>query len=266
VATVTGEPIGENQGMTTRVVIVGRGRVGGALAANLAADPGFRIAAVPGRGDDLLSLAVGADMVLLAVPDGAVADVASRIATNARVLFVHFAGSLTLDALRPHRRRASLHPLTPMPGDPQLAATRLRGAWMAVAGDEGVRALAAALAGRTFQVDENDRARYHATATIAASHVAGLMGQVARNAAAVGVPLAAYLDLARATLDNVAALGPGDALTGPIVREDWDTIAAHLAALSPDDRDTYLALAAEAARLVGTPLPASVIGAGKGHL
>ena len=96
--------------MATRVVIVGRGRVGGALAANLGADTDFRIAAVVGRGSDMLSLAVGADMVLLAVPDGVVADVAGRIATNPRVLFVHFAGSLSLDALRPHRRRASLHP------------------------------------------------------------------------------------------------------------------------------------------------------------
>lgn len=252
--------------MVTRVVIVGRGRVGGALAANLRTHGGFRIAAVVGRDADPLGFAVGTDMVLLAVPDAAVADVAARIATNPRVLFVHFAGSLPLDALRPHARRASLHPLTPMPGDPQLAARRLRGAWMAAAGDPGVGALAEALDGRTFRVDEADRARYHATATIAASHVAGLMGQVARNATAVGVPLAAYLDLARATLDNVEALGPSDALTGPIVRRDWDTIRAHLAALSPDDRDAYLALAAEAARLAGTPLPQAVYDAGQGDL
>src|SRR6185436_137780 len=128
-------------------------------------------------------------------------------------------------------RRASLHPLTPMPGDPETAATRLRGAWMAVAGDAGVMALAEALDARTFAVDEAHRARYHATATIAASHVAGLMGQVARNADAVGVPLAAYIDLARSTLANVEALGPAAALTGPIVRGDWSTVRSHLAAL-----------------------------------
>ena len=109
-----------------------------------------------------------------------------------------------------------------------------------------------ALEARTFAVDEQQRARYHATATIAASHVAGLMGQVERNATQVGVPLAAYLDLARSTLANVEALGPPAALTGPIVRGDWETIRAHLAALSPDDRAAYLALATEAARLAGT--------------
>ena len=247
--------ISDNLSMVTRVVIVGRGRVGGALAANLAGGDQFSVAAPLGREADLSEIAEHADMILLAVPDGAVGEVASAVEPRRNALFVHFAGSLTLEALHPHARRASLHPLTPMPGDPELAARRLRGSWMAIAGDEGVVELAEALDGRTFRVDESDRLRYHATATIAASHVAGLMGQVARNAELVGVPLEAYLELARSTIDNVAVLGPSAALTGPIVRRDWDTIRGHLAALPPDDRRAYLAMAAEAARLVGTPLP-----------
>ena len=119
----------------TRVAIVGRGRVGGALAANLADHPGFDVAPPVGRDADIADIAHDADMVLLAVTDANVASVAAAITPNDDALFVHFAGSLTLDALAPHRRRASLHPLTPMPGDPGTAARRLRGAWMAVAGD-----------------------------------------------------------------------------------------------------------------------------------
>ena len=126
---------------------------------------------------------------------------------------------------------------------------------MAIAGDPGVDVLAQALDGRTFHVDEAQRARYHATATIAASHLAGLLGQVARNAAVVDVPLAAFLALSQSTLDNVSALGPAAALTGPIVRADWATLRSHLAALADDDRDVYLALAAEAARLADVELP-----------
>jgi predicted short-subunit dehydrogenase-like oxidoreductase (DUF2520 family) len=238
-----------------RVVIVGRGRVGGALAANLGQRDDFDVTAGLGRDTPVRDIAAAADMVVLAVTDAAVPSVAASIAPNDEALFVHVAGSLTLDALAPHRRRASLHPLTPMPGDPETAARRLRGAWMAIAGDDGVMALAGALDARTFAVDEAQRARYHATATIAASHVAGLMGQVGRNADAVGVPLAAYLDLARSTLANVEALGPAAALTGPIVRGDWATVRNHLAVLPPEDRRAYLALAAEAARLAGTDLP-----------
>jgi predicted short-subunit dehydrogenase-like oxidoreductase (DUF2520 family) len=239
----------------TRVAIVGRGRVGGALAANLGENSRFEVAPPVGRDADVADIAQDADMVLLAVTDASVASVAAAITPNDAALFVHFAGSLTLAALAPHHRRASLHPLTPMPGDPDTAARRLRGAWMAVAGDREVATLAEALDARTFAVDEAQRARYHATATIAASHVAGLMGQVERNAARVGVPLAAYLDLARSTLANVEALGPSAALTGPIARGDWETIRGHLAALAPDDRAAYLALAAEAARLADTVLP-----------
>ena len=239
----------------TRVAIVGRGRVGGALAANLGENARFDVAPPVGRDADVADIAQDADMVLLAVTDAGVASVAAAITPNDDALFVHFAGSLTLAALAPHHRRASLHPLTPMPGDPDTAARRLRGAWMAVAGDPEVTTLAEALHARTFAVDEAQRAQYHATATIAASHVAGLMGQVQRNAARVGVPLAAYLDLARSTLANVEALGPSAALTGPIARGDWETIRGHLAALAPDDRAAYLALAAEAARLVDTVLP-----------
>jgi predicted short-subunit dehydrogenase-like oxidoreductase (DUF2520 family) len=246
----------------TAVAIVGRGRVGSALAANLAAT-GFEVAPPVGRDTDITHIAEDADIVLLAVTDGAVASVASTITPRDDTLFVHFAGSLTLDVLAPHRRRASLHPLTPMPGDAATAAARLRGAWMAVAGDAGVMAIADALRARTFTVDEAHRARYHATATIAASHVAGLMGQVARNADTVGVPLAAFLDLSRSTLANVEELGPAAALTGPIVRGDWNTVRGHLAALAPDDREAYLALAAEAARLAGTVLPDDLSGAGR---
>jgi predicted short-subunit dehydrogenase-like oxidoreductase (DUF2520 family) len=238
-----------------RVAIVGRGRVGGALAANLRDQPEFDLLEPVGRDADVTRIAHDRDMVLLAVNDASVASVAASISPRDDALFVHFAGSLTLEALAPHRRRASLHPLTPMPGDPDTAARRLRGAWMAIAGDAGVGVLAEAFAARTFAVAEAQRARYHATATIAASHVAGLMGQVARNAGIVGVPLAAYLDLARATLANVDALGAADALTGPIVRGDWGTVRGHLTALSPDDRAAYLALAAEAARLAGAALP-----------
>jgi predicted short-subunit dehydrogenase-like oxidoreductase (DUF2520 family) len=72
-------------------------------------------------------------------------------------------------------------------------------------------------------------------------------------AAAAGVPLAAYLDLVRATVDNVADLGPAAALTGPAARGDWTTIERHLAALDdmdPAERGAYEAMVALARRLV----------------
>jgi pantoate--beta-alanine ligase len=63
------------------------------------------------------------------------------------------------------------------------------------------------------------------------------------------VPLEAYLDLVRGTIENVAALGPAAALTGPVARGDWATVDRHLAAVDPSERPAYEALASEAARL-----------------
>jgi predicted short-subunit dehydrogenase-like oxidoreductase (DUF2520 family) len=64
------------------------------------------------------------------------------------------------------------------------------------------------------------------------------------------VPLEAYLDLVRATLDNVAEMGPAAALTGPVARGDWATVERHRAALPSDELVAYDAMVAAARRLV----------------
>jgi predicted short-subunit dehydrogenase-like oxidoreductase (DUF2520 family) len=99
-------------------------------------------------------------------------------------------------------------------------------------------------------VADADRAAYHAAAAIASNHLVALLGQVERVAASAGVPLEAYLDLVRVTLDNVAELGPAAALTGPVARGDWDTVERHRAALDPAELAAYDAMVAAARRLV----------------
>ena len=54
-----------------------------------------------------------------------------------------------------------------------------------------------------------------------------------------GAPFEAYLSLVRGAVDNVAELGPAAALTGPAARGDELTIARHLAAIDPSERDAY---------------------------
>ncbi len=115
------------------------------------------------------------------------------------------------------------------------------------------------LDGRWFSVADADRATYHAAAAVASNHLVALLGQAARLAEGIGVPPEAYLDLARATLDNVASLGPSAALTGPAARCDWETVARHLAAIAEDERPAYRALAAAAARLAGTTPPPNLL-------
>jgi pantoate--beta-alanine ligase len=230
------------------VRIVGAGRAGSSLTAALEA-AGWEVDLV-GRDADLANAGVGVDLVVIATPDAAVADVARRIDPQEGTVVAHLAGALGLAVLEPHARRAALHPLVAMP-DTDVGARRLReGAWFAVAGDPLARQVVDALGGRWFAVADADRVRYHAAAVIASNHLVALLGQVERVAAGVGVPLEAYLDLVRLTVDNVAELGPAAALTGPAARGDWETIRAHLDALEPSEREAYDALARAARRLV----------------
>jgi predicted short-subunit dehydrogenase-like oxidoreductase (DUF2520 family) len=216
---------------------------------------GWSVRALLGRGAPLGDAAAGVDLCVIATPDAAIAQVAAAITPSVDAVVVHLSGALGLDALAPHHRRASLHPLVSLPDPTTGAAALTGGAWFAVAGDPAVRALVSDLGGRLVEVADTDRAAYHAAACIASNHTVVLLAQVARVAASAGVPLEAYLDLVRATVDNVATFGPEAALTGPAARGDWPTIQAHLAALRPAEIAQYRALAAGAAALAGRPWP-----------
>jgi predicted short-subunit dehydrogenase-like oxidoreductase (DUF2520 family) len=150
-----------------------------------------------------------------------------------------------------------VHPLVPLPNGEVGAARLTSGVTFAVAGAPLGRELVASLGGRVVEVAEADRAAYHAAACIAANHVVALLGQVERVAASVGLDLDSFLPLTRAAVDDVAALGAVDALTGPARRGDWATLSRHLDALPESERAGYQAgaeLATRLAQVDPTPL------------
>jgi predicted short-subunit dehydrogenase-like oxidoreductase (DUF2520 family) len=231
--------------------IIGPGRAGTSLAAALMAR-GWSFAGFLGRGDDLARAARGVDVLVLATPDDAVAEVAAAVEPEPTTTVVHLSGSLGLGVLAPHPRRAGLHPLVPLPNGTVGAARLASGVTFAVAGDPVARAIVESLGGRVVEVADGDRAAYHAAACIAANHVVALLGQVERVAASVGLDLESFLPLTRAAVDDVADLGPGAALTGPARRGDWATLSRHLDALPEGERAGYQAGAALATRLAQT--------------
>jgi predicted short-subunit dehydrogenase-like oxidoreductase (DUF2520 family) len=239
--------------MPVRVRIIGPGRAGTSLARALSAAR-WDVAPLLGRGHDLAPAARGVDLLVIATPDDRVREAARAVEPVPSTVVAHLAGSLGLRALAPHRRRAAVHPLVALP-TPGLGARRLVGAWFAVAGDALGHDVVRALRGRWFEVADADRPTYHAAAVIASNHLVALLGQVERLSEAVGVPFEAYVDLAQATLDNVAALGPAAGLTGPAARGDEATIRRHLRALPPDERRAYRSLADAARRLAQQPRP-----------
>lgn len=235
--------------------IIGPGRAGSALALALGG-AGWEVDTPVRRGDDLSLAAIGADLLMIATPDSAVAEVAAAVTPAPGTVVAHMAGSLGLDVLAGHRHQASLHPLVSIPR-PDIGARRLtEGAWFAVAANEsGARRLieqaVGDLNGQMVEVADEHRASYHAAACIAANHLVALLAQAERIAATAGVPLAAFLDLVRGTVDNVELMGTGAALTGPAARGDEATLDRHRAAMDPDEVASYDAMIAEVRRLIG---------------
>lgn len=233
----------------TRVRIIGPGRAGSALAIALERS-GWNVLPSLGRGDDLRGAAAGVDLVVIATPDASIAAVAAAVEPYDHAAIAHLSGSQGLAVLRGHLRPAVLHPLVALP-DAERGAERLVGAWFGLAadGDSLAAEVVASLRGKVVHVAEADWARYHAAAVIASNHLVALLGQAERVAATVGAPIDAFLDLARGSLADVAALGAADALTGPVRRGDAATVERHLAALPVEERAGYEAMAREAARL-----------------
>ncbi|MCU1458044.1 MAG: hypothetical protein JWL73_2136 [Actinomycetia bacterium] len=261
------------------LALVGAGRAGTTIGLALA-ERGWIVRAVAGRHPGSPSVvqtaavldarptgvdeaAAGVDLVIVATPDVAVAAAARQVGAHADpgTLMIHLAGAFGLDAFDPLRderrdlRFGALHPLVSIPSV-VTGLDRLPGAWCAVSGDPQVHELATQLEMHAFTVADADRARYHGTAAIAANHLVALLAQVQRLADDLGIPFEAFLPLVRSAVENTAALGPRDALTGPVSRGDVRTVQAHLDALPAAERATYRTLAREAARLAGRDDPA----------
>jgi predicted short-subunit dehydrogenase-like oxidoreductase (DUF2520 family) len=205
-----------------RCAIVGAGRLGRALAAGLR-DAGVPVEGPLGRG----ARCSDADVVLLCVPDGEIANAAAAIAprSGGGPLVGHCSGATTLDVLAPHEA-FSLHPLMTVPADGPAA---LAGASAAIAGAtphaRGVAQQLALHLGLTpIDVADEDRAAYHAAASIASNFLVTLEAAAEQLAASAGVRRDALVPLVRATVENWASLGPERALTGPIARGDEETV------------------------------------------
>jgi predicted short-subunit dehydrogenase-like oxidoreductase (DUF2520 family) len=206
---------------------IGAGRVGSAVTARL------RERGVQLRDD--------ADLVLLCVPDAAIANVAAEVPVGPWL--AHVSGATPLGALDPHERRFSVHPLQTFTRS--RGPEQLDGAWAAVTGEtrDAVargRWLAETLGLRAFELADDARAAYHAGAAIASNFLVTLHRAASRLLEEADAPPAALTPLMTRTIEN------GFELTGPIARGDWETVARHLEAIrehAPELEPMYDALA-----------------------
>ena len=202
------------------LAVVGDGRMGRALVAALAG------AAGPfGRGFDGSEF----DAVLLAVPDAQISVAAAAVLHGPMV--GHCSGAHGLDVLVPHEA-FGLHPLMTVT---QAGAT-FAGAGAAVAGSTAAalafaQALAAELGMHAVEIADADRAAYHAAASVASNFLVTLEDAAETLLRTTGADRQLLVPLVRAAVENWAALGGPQALTGPIARGDEATVARQRATI-----------------------------------
>jgi predicted short-subunit dehydrogenase-like oxidoreductase (DUF2520 family) len=245
-------------GETPSTGIVGGGAVGTALGLALSR-AGWAIQAVasrdPERRTRFASALDGArpfaeaqalieevELVILAVPDDALAPLAREIRMYSGQAMVHTSGALGAEVLTPAMAAGtqigSFHPLVAF-ADTERAIAALHGATVAIEGDDDLAALLASMAERigahAVRLAPGTKSAYHAAAVLAAGGFVALLDAIAELGAVAGLDETAALEiygpLIEGTLGNARALGIRAALTGPMTRGDVGTLDAHLATL-----------------------------------
>ena len=249
--------------MKPTIALIGPGRVGSAITKKLF-EAGYRLTAVVSRNyqraitacqfigcsnklaTEELSTAAAADIVMIAVPDDHIHDVAQQLRQNNKLqktsVLIHFSGlhpAAIMGGGPTTTNLLSLHPLLPF-------ATREKGyealnrCPCAIESPDSQnislgKELISALDATPFIINADKKILYHAAACISSNYLVTLMA-VARDMLVhcgiereQAIPL--LLPLIQTALNNVEELGPEQGLTGPISRGDSGTVAKHLQAI-----------------------------------
>jgi predicted short-subunit dehydrogenase-like oxidoreductase (DUF2520 family) len=251
------------------VSFVGAGALANGLAKLLRAQ-GFTIAEIIARAEpasqrkaQALARAVGAsattlaqarldcECLWLAVPDGAIEEVAGEVGerwvtlrcsplAHGPQVALHASGALSSYALKALARHGvetgSAHPMmTFVAGEPPS----LEGAWFAVEGTaaavRAARAMAAKLGARSFTIEPESKALYHAFGAMLSPMLATELEAAERIGLRAGIDERQVRRIMEPivlrTVRNVLRAGAAKSFSGPLARGDVSTVAAHLEAL-----------------------------------
>jgi predicted short-subunit dehydrogenase-like oxidoreductase (DUF2520 family) len=255
------------------VGVIGAGRLGTALsrALHAARCPSVGPAA---RGE----VPAGCRALVLCVPDSEIAA-AAEVVAGAAPLVGHASGATPLSTLEAAERAGAAvfgwHPVQTFAGlGPEALAGARRdttasgleafaGAGCGIAGSTPqalgfARELALLLEMTPVEIDDEGRAAYHAAASIASNFLVTLLAAAEQVGTGAGLERdqvrALLTPLIRRTLENTSALGPEQALTGPVARGDEQTVAAQRLAVghnSPELLPLFDELVDQTQRLAG---------------
>lgn len=263
--------------------IIGAGRVGQTVARLLQQSGRWRLAQVCGGhkaamladrcgGENVPSIRQlsAAEVVWITTPDNVIAEVAAEVARLSWLvpdtLVLHCSGAKSTAELAPLAARGvktgSLHPVFAF-ADVEAAVAALPGSLCALEADKGesmavLQQIASDLNLQPFSLPSEHKARYHAALSAASNFSVALAAYAQNLLEPLGLPealsRALVAGLMAQSIRNLAALSAEQALTGPIVRGDDGTVAAHLAALSADEQAAYRAWARQTLALAAPRL------------
>src|ERR1041384_2072108 len=269
-----------------RVAIVGAGAVGSSIGRALH-ECGYPVVSVISRtGRDAVSLArevkcrrasteIGdlpaeAEILLLTVPDGSIAEVAVQVSKLKSLKFAglfaaHCSGVHSADILRPLRRRgtlvASMHPIQTFPGRASRSGRRagFRGIYFGIEGEEEALKRAqrgvSDLGGRALVIAKELKPLYHAACVFASNYMMVQLNAISELTGRIGTRVPwheLFGPLMAATIENAVRTSPAASLTGPVIRGDFSTVDLHLDALSayaPEFLPLYISTGMEVARV-----------------
>lgn len=241
-------------------------------AASRAAGAVAGVAAFSSAPPDLL---LEADVVLVAVKDAAIAEVAQMLVGTGLIsgkhVLLHCSGAFAATEVFAAVAGkvggvGSMHPLRAI-ADARAAMRDLKGTGFGVEGDErglaAATSLVGALGGQPLTLDATQKPAYHAACAIASNYVVALLDAAVQILGHAGMSeaeaLAALAPLAHGAVTNATERGLAAGLTGPIRRGDVATVARHLEALDADTATLYRALGRRtveiAARIAGDDAP-----------
>lgn len=207
------------------------------------------------------------DVYAVTVSDDALADVVGALAKTVHdfsgTTVFHCGGAISSDVLLPLKQRgahiASVHPVKSF-ADSGLAADTFAGTYCGMEGGraalEVLKDIFVKIGGIPFEIASDKKLLYHAAAVIACNYLT-VLAEAAQNcfAACGGAPeevLKILAPIMHGTVDNNVALGPAQALTGPIARGDAALVEQQYKALQeshPDIAEIYKVLGQHAVQL-----------------
>ena len=242
--------------MSERVFIVGPGHVGRGLfrafrtsGVEVVGLHGKRPSGVATSSGDIPRDAAKANVVIVSVRDPQLDEAIDEVAVatgDGRIsrgsVILHTSAIAEPAGLRALSEAGfpggTFHPLVPF-SDPETSAELLRKAWIGIDGENAAknasRRLAGHLGARTLEIPPGKKPAYHAAAVISSNFPVVLASVAGHLLHDIGIPDAsayqAVESLMAGALSNMNQALPDDALTGPVVRGDAETVAKHLRAL-----------------------------------